>query len=262
MSEQPGSPSDDYYGFLNVSKTATAEEIRNAYKVLSKRFHPDKHRESTDESLKAAAETLFGRLKHIYDVLSDPAKRAIYDSVGAAGVEGDTASQAEWTLIGRHCKSAEELKAQWEAFQRQKAAELANALSSARGTLSVLVDATDVFEHRGPPGRLYLPTVEVRSLSMAQSLSTEQLSLSGNIGVSGGIGSGTVAASLRHTLSPSSSCEVELAVGQGPILATKYFHSLSPRLHLSVQSFAHYTPFGIRPGLIFGEWEDDFLSLL
>ena len=43
---------------------ASTEDIRNAYKVLSKRFHPDKH---SDPTLKLAAESMFNRLKKVYD---------------------------------------------------------------------------------------------------------------------------------------------------------------------------------------------------
>lgn len=248
---------DDYYGFLNVSKTATAEEIRNAYKSLSKRFHPDKH--SADATLKAAAESMFDRLKKIYEVLSDPPKRAIYDTLGAPGVEGHGSSDiGAWTLAQRQFKSSAEIRKEWKAYQRLKASRVLSALSNARGSISVLVDATDVFEHKKKEVGIYLPAIQVRSISIAQSLETpvsknSSLILGGDLSVRNGIGSGTVSASLRRILSPNSWCETEIAIGQGPILSGKYFHSLSENVHFTAQTFAHVTPFGVRPGAIFSK---------
>ncbi|GBO26705.1 hypothetical protein AVEN_226383-1, partial [Araneus ventricosus] len=55
---------------------ATPEEITNAYRRLSRLYHPDKHR---DPDQKKNAEILFNKTKIAYEVLSDPHQRAIYD---------------------------------------------------------------------------------------------------------------------------------------------------------------------------------------
>ena len=73
----------DYYEVLGVSKTATADEIKKAYRKLAVKYHPDKNPgdKEAEEKFKEAAEA--------YDVLSDPQKRQRYDQFGHAGMGGD-----------------------------------------------------------------------------------------------------------------------------------------------------------------------------
>ncbi len=66
----------DYYADLGVKKTATAEEIRKAFRKLARKYHPDVN--PGDKS----AEEKFKKISEANDVLSDPKKRKIYDQVG------------------------------------------------------------------------------------------------------------------------------------------------------------------------------------
>ncbi len=72
----------DYYEVLEVSKTATADEIKKAYRKLAIKYHPDKNPgdKEAEEKFKEAAEA--------YGVLSDPDKRAKYDQFGFDGLNG------------------------------------------------------------------------------------------------------------------------------------------------------------------------------
>jgi molecular chaperone DnaJ len=70
----------DYYEILGVSRTATQEEIRRAYRRLARQYHPDVNK-SPD------AEEKFKEINEAYEVLSDPDKRAAYDRFGHAGVQ-------------------------------------------------------------------------------------------------------------------------------------------------------------------------------
>lgn len=72
----------DYYEVLEVEKTASAEEIKKAYRKKAIQYHPDRNPgdKEAEEKFKEAAEA--------YNVLSDPDKRARYDQFGHAGVEG------------------------------------------------------------------------------------------------------------------------------------------------------------------------------
>ena len=72
----------DYYEVLEVSKTATPEEIKKAYRKKAIQFHPDKNpgNHEAEEKFKEAAEA--------YEVLSNPEKKQRYDQFGHAGVGG------------------------------------------------------------------------------------------------------------------------------------------------------------------------------
>ena len=64
----------DYYKILGVTKTASEEEIKKAYRAKALQYHPDKNQGN------AAAEEMFKKINEAYSVLSDPAKRTQYDS--------------------------------------------------------------------------------------------------------------------------------------------------------------------------------------
>lgn len=68
----------DYYKTLGISKGATEEDIKKAYKKQALKWHPDKNKS-------ASAEEKFKEIAEAYEVLSDPKKREIYDQYGEEG---------------------------------------------------------------------------------------------------------------------------------------------------------------------------------
>ena len=73
----------DYYEVLGVAKTASADEIKSAYRKLALKWHPDRWVNGTDAE-KKAAEDNFKEAAEAYSILSDPDKRAKYDQFGFA----------------------------------------------------------------------------------------------------------------------------------------------------------------------------------
>lgn len=72
--------SRDYYELLGVQKTATAADIKSAYRKSAMKFHPDRNKE-------AGAEAKFKEINEAYEVLSDTEKKAAYDQYGHAAFQ-------------------------------------------------------------------------------------------------------------------------------------------------------------------------------
>ena len=78
----------DYYEVLEISRTASEQEIKSAYRKLALRYHPDRNpgNREAEEKFKEAAE--------VYAVLADPQKRSLYDRFGHAGVSAGAGAGA------------------------------------------------------------------------------------------------------------------------------------------------------------------------
>jgi molecular chaperone DnaJ len=84
----------DYYEVLGVSRTASADEIKKAYRRLAMKHHPDRNKD--DET----AEAKFKEAKQAYEVLSDADKRATYDRFGHEAVSGGPGGMGGYSAEG------------------------------------------------------------------------------------------------------------------------------------------------------------------
>lgn len=72
----------DYYAVLNVGRGASLQEIKNSYRNLARKYHPDMNKNP-------GAEEKFKEISAAYEVLSDDEKRSLYDRFGEAGLQGE-----------------------------------------------------------------------------------------------------------------------------------------------------------------------------
>ena len=76
----------DYYEVLGVSKTSSQHEVKQQYRKLALKFHPDRNQYSD-------AEEHFKEISEAYAVISDPRKKQVYDQYGHAGTNGRYSGQ-------------------------------------------------------------------------------------------------------------------------------------------------------------------------
>jgi len=94
----------DYYTIMGVGRAATPDDIKRAYRKLSRKYHPDVSKEKN-------AEARFKELGEAYEVLKDPEKRAAYDQLGANWKEGqEFRPPPGWNAGAEHAGRG----AQWE----------------------------------------------------------------------------------------------------------------------------------------------------
>src|SRR6056297_4175147 len=76
------STKQDYYEVLGISKSASQDEIKKAYRKMALKYHPDKNPDDNE------AESKFKEAAEAYEILRDPQKKAKYDQYGHAAFSG------------------------------------------------------------------------------------------------------------------------------------------------------------------------------
>jgi len=253
MSDGSGAESEDdtleenYYSILNVGKNATKEEINAAFRQLSRLYHPDRH---TDPKRKKKAEMLFDKAKKAHEVLCDPHRRAIYDTMGVKGLETDG-----WEIVQR-TKTPQEIREEYERLAQEREERRLNQRTNPKGSMSVGIDATELFSPYDPyhyDAEYSIPTIELSSLSISQSVdcpltTSDTATLMGSLATQNGTGGGSFGLNFRRILDAKSWSELELSAGDGGVGTIRYFRNLGPRMHLQMSGMLQMTPVGLRPG--------------
>ncbi|XP_014717351.1 dnaJ homolog subfamily C member 11 isoform X1 [Equus asinus] len=242
---------EDYYSLLNVRREASSEELKAAYRRLCMLYHPDKHR---DPELKSQAERLFNLVHQAYEVLSDPHTRAIYDIYGKRGLEMEG-----WEVVERR-RTPAEIREEFERLQREREERRLQQRTNPKGTISVGIDATDLFdryeeEYEDVSGSGF-PQIEINKMHISQSIeapltATDTAILSGSLSTQNGNGGGSINFALRRVTSAKGWGELEFGAGdlQGPLFGLKLFRNLTPRCFVTTNCALQFSSRGIRPGL-------------
>uniref|UniRef100_A0A3Q1JV41 DnaJ homolog subfamily C member 11 n=1 Tax=Anabas testudineus TaxID=64144 RepID=A0A3Q1JV41_ANATE len=241
--------SQDYYSLLNVRKEATSEELKASYRRLCMLYHPDKHR---DPELKRQAEQLFNQVHQAYEVLSDDHSRAIYDIFGKKGLEVEG-----WEVVERK-RTPAEIREEYERLQREREERRLQQRTNPKGTISVGVDATDLFDRYDEdfeemPGGGF-PHIEINKMHISQSIeapltNSDTAVLSGSLSTHNGNGGGNINVTVRRVTSAKGWGEVEFGAGDilGPLIGLKLFRNLTPRCFMTAQCGLQFSPRGLRP---------------
>ncbi|XP_020337790.1 dnaJ homolog subfamily C member 11 [Oncorhynchus kisutch] len=239
----------DYYSLLNVRKEATQDELKASYRRLCMLYHPDKHR---DPELKSQAEQLFNQVHQAYEVLSDPQSRAIYDIFGKKGLEVEG-----WEIVERK-RTPVEIREEYERLQREREERRLQQRTNPKGTISVGVDATDLFDRYDEdfeemPGGGF-PHIEINRMHISQSIeapltNSDTAMLSGSLSTHNGNGGGNINMTVRRVTSAKGWGELEFGAGDilGPLFGMKVFRNLTPRCFLTAQCGMQFSPRGVRP---------------
>ncbi|KAM8791342.1 dnaJ homolog subfamily C member 11 [Rhynchonycteris naso] len=242
---------EDYYSLLNVRREASSEELKGAYRRLCMLYHPDKHR---DPELKSQAERLFNLVHQAYEVLSDPQTRAIYDIYGKRGLDMEG-----WEVVERR-RTPAEIREEFERLQREREERRLQQRTNPKGTISVGIDATDLFdryeeEYEDVSGSGF-PQIEINKMHISQSIeapltATDTAILSGSLSTQNGNGGGSINFALRRVTSAKGWGELEFGAGdlQGPLFGLKLFRNLTPRCFVTTNCALQFSSRGVRPGL-------------
>lgn len=250
---------DDYYVILDVDFNASQEQISTAYKNLARKFHPDKNNQ--DDRSRREAEVIFEKIKSAYDVLSNPHKRQIYDTLGPEGVKLDA-----WKLVKKQM-TAQEIRDEYLRIQKQEEDKKLSLIAKPRASFTLGINASDLFSRKiddelddidDDPATidLYesLPSIEISSMSASMAVESyattnHHVTLSGNLSTKNGTGDGTFGLNHRFKLSPATQFLTLFQVGNTPVLTTDISHQLNKKTTVSGRGYLIFYPYAIAPGL-------------
>ncbi|KAJ2116011.1 hypothetical protein IW146_001857 [Coemansia sp. RSA 922] len=198
----------DYYAVLNVSRRATTEDIREAYRRLSRLFHPDRHHDAEKQEW---ARRQFHIIQRAHEILIDPAVRAAYDQLGEQGISLGKA-------VGYKLHSVKDLQDKFEREARMRRIEDVDEWVQSQSEITLSVNGSGIISphaaqsfqssNKGASGsgglalqQLFMTHSFTASLSDNMSGTIEGRMLSRNNNTRAG-NNGTVKVMIKRTLGP------------------------------------------------------------
>ncbi|KAJ2000038.1 hypothetical protein H4R26_004800 [Coemansia thaxteri] len=231
----------DYYVVLNVARTASPEDIRDAHKRLSRLFHPDRHQGADKQD---SARRQFQVIQRAYEVLSDPAVRAAYDQLGEQGIHLGKA-------VGYRMHSSKDLQDKFEREARMRRLEEVEKLVQSQSEIVIGVAARQRGLTRNSNVR---GASRLQQLLVSHSFTT---SLSDNVSGtiagkmltirSGGIGN--VVGTIKRTLGPQSWVSLSATALPPHALAIETMHHISATAFCSAKAKQHTLDASTPPSL-------------
>ncbi|RLV89909.1 hypothetical protein DV515_00014617, partial [Chloebia gouldiae] len=217
-------------GWEVVERKRTAAEIREEFERLQREREERRLQQRTNPKMRRRVEKFIPRFKKNRFLLGE-IKSSYFPAVEGQYVRNIT-----------------------YAFPQGK------ALHNFQGTISVGIDATDLFdrydeEYEDVPGSSF-PQIEINKMHISQSIeapltSTDTAILSGNLSTQNGNGGGSINLALRRVTSAKGWGELEFGAGDlhGPLFGLKIFRNLTPRCFITTNCALQFSSRGVRPGL-------------
>lgn len=208
-----------YYAVLNVSRDASDEDIKRAFRNLAQTYHPDKH---SDPARKNEASASFTLLQEAYEVLSDPAKRQVYDIYGKEGL-------ASGLEVGTTVNTVDELKQKWAKFKAQEAEQAASPNVVSRGVYVFKFNAENLVK---PYSKTVSRIPELTTVSLSQEMHATLTAkttamIGGRVAVMRNLGQNSMVLGLRHALSAFHTLEATANIGLQSLLSVQSSYQLS-----------------------------------
>ena len=213
----------EYYARLNLPKDASDDDIHAAFKRLRLLYHPSKF---VDPDKEKAAKALYGTIKEAYDVLSNPALRAIYDKRGRKGVRNEMDIVKRTALPLELIDKYEEVYSLWEERSYIQ-------MSNPRSRVEVDMDARNLIRK----GHLALLVTNIRGSQSVDARISQVMRahLSGWVSAGRNAPSGSFGVVLTHAHG-GDTWQSTVNISQQPSLGFHYSYNLSPYTRINAQA--------------------------
>ena len=206
----------DLYDTLGVDRSASEDDIKQAFRRLSMTYHPDRR---LDPEEKRVAGVHWLDIAAAYDVLSDSKRRMVYDELGGENLESALA------LLKDDVKTPDDLRRAWRRAEKRGEEQELHARMRLNGSLVFFADASDILQPPEPDMPLVSRlTPHFNSVALNEDMTLaldgrNTLSLTQQIVTKSGLGGSTLRIGFRRQLSSVSSVQLSSALDGTSTLA-------------------------------------------